>query len=292
MKTLPSSPPGETLEGTSPGALLAPVDGTRLAGPARGARIVRGLYGASSLGVVLLAWYVATARGLVNATLLPSPGEVLSTFGEMARSGELIQHIAISLQRILLGFLAGFVTAVPLGLLIGRVRLVRSFIEPLLDTIRPVPALAFLPLAILWFGIGEASKVFLLWFGTFFVIIISVIEGVYNLDVVLLRVARNLDASEPQIFLHVLLPGVLPFILEGMRQAIGTAFRVIVAAEMIAAQTGIGFLILQASLFYRSDRVFVGIITLGILGMTADKLITHLTRSYFLHYRRYEEVSI
>jgi NitT/TauT family transport system permease protein len=242
--------------------------------------------------VVLLAWYVATARGLVNPTLLPSPGEVLDTFWEMARSGELLQHIVISLQRILVGFGAGLSTAVPMGLLIGRVRLVRDFIEPILDTIRPVPALAFLPLAILWFGIGEASKIFLLWFGTFFVIIISVIEGVYNLDVVLLRVARNLDASEPQIFLHVLLPGILPFILEGMRQAIATAFRVIVAAEMIASQTGIGFLILHSSLFYRSDRVFVGIITLGVLGMTADKFISYLTRHFFLRYRRHEEVSI
>ncbi len=287
MKRSLSNGPGEALEEARQAVPPMPAEGAT-----RGVRVHRRLCGASTFAMVLLAWYVATARGLVNPTLLPSPGEVLDTFREMAWSGELFQHIVISLQRILVGFGAGLSTAVPLGLLIGRVRLVRDFIEPILDTIRPVPALAFLPLAILWFGIGEASKIFLLWFGTFFVIIISVIEGVYNLDVVLLRVARNLDASEPQIFLYVLLPGVLPFILEGMRQAIATAFRVIVAAEMIASQTGIGFLILHSSLFYRSDRVFVGIITLGILGMTADKLISYVTRNYFLSYRRHEEVSI
>lgn len=292
MKTSQSDAPREALEGASPAVAMTGAGEVRAEGATRSVRLHRRLHGASTFAVVLLAWYVAAVRGLVNPTLLPSPVEVFWTFVEMARSGELFQHIAISLQRILLGFLAGFTTAVPLGLMIGRVRLVRDFIEPILDTIRPVPALAFLPLAILWFGIGEVSKIFLLWFGTFFVIIVSVIEGVHNFDVVLLRVARNLDASELQIFLHVLLPGVLPFILEGMRQAIATAFRVIVAAEMIAAQTGIGFLILQASLFYRSDRVFVGIITLGILGMTADKLISFVTRNYFLRYRRHEEVSI
>jgi ABC-type nitrate/sulfonate/bicarbonate transport system permease component len=258
----------------------------------RSGRLRRRAYGASTFVVVLVGWYLVTARGLVHPTLLPPPAEVLDTFIEMVQSGELFRHIAISLRRIVIGFTCGVATAVPLGLLIARVRVVRDIVEPIMETIRPVPALAFLPLAILWFGIGEESKVFLLWFGTFFVIIISVIEGVYNFDVNILRTARNLEASELQIFWYVLLPGVLPFILQGMRQAIADCFRVIVAAEMIAAELGIGFLILHSSLFYRSDKVFVGIITLGVLGMTADKLVSYFIRNYFLRYRRGEEVSI
>lgn len=288
----PSGPePAVASRAALAGGPPAPAAESREAAKARD-RLRRRVYGLATFAVVLAVWYGVTARQLVTPTLLPSPGEVLDTFGEMIRSGELLQHIAASLRRIALGFLAGLVTAVPVGLLIGRFRLVRYVIEPLMETIRPVPALAFLPLAILWFGIDEASKLFLLWFGTFFVIVISVIEGVYNFEVALLRVARNLEASELQIFWYVLLPGVLPFILQGMRQAIADAFRVIVAAEMIAAQLGIGFLILHASLFYRSDRVFVGIITLGLLGMTADKLISYVTRNFFLAYRRADEVSV
>ena len=186
---------------------------------------------------------------MINRTLLPSPGEVWSAFISMSMSGELTEHVAISMYRIGSGFALGMVTAIPLGLMIARIRLVRAFLEPILELIRPIPALAFLPLAILWFGVGEANKLFIMWFGTFFVIIVSVIEGVYNFDAVYLRVAKNLNANQMQMFVHVLLPGVVPFVLEGMRQAVATAFRIIVSAEMIAAQAGIGFLILNSALF-------------------------------------------
>ena len=200
-------------------------------------------------------------------------------------TGALVEHINASMLRIVAGFILGFITAVPMGLMIARIRLVRAFLEPLVEIIRPIPALAFLPLAILWFGIGEPSKLFIMWFGTFFVIIVSVIEGVYNFDVVYLRVAQNLNASEKQIFYHVLLPGILPFILEGNRQAIATAFRVVVSAEMIAAQSGIGFLIMNSAIFYRTDRVIVGIIVLAVLGMLCDRLLITLTRNVFLKYK-------
>ena len=258
----------------------------------RKAVVRRRFYGAGSLLVILLGWHAATAGGFVNPTLLPSPEQVLLAFGDMVSSGELLQHIAISLQRILIGFTCGLITAVPFGLLIARVRLFRAIFEPIVEIVRPIPSLAFLPLAILWFGIGEESKIFLLWWATFFVIMISVVEGVYNFDVMLLRVARNLEASELQIFWYVLLPGVLPFMLQGIRQAVADSFRVIVAAEMIAAQVGIGFLILHSSMFYRTDRVFIGIFALGLLGMTANWLISYAIRNYFLSYVRSEEVSI
>lgn len=251
-----------------------------------------GYYWIGTLGVLITAWYLVTAAELVDSVLLPAPLEVASTFVGMVMSGELFQHIGISLRRISIGLVLGFLTAVPVGLLIARVRLIKSLFEPIIETIRPVPALAFLPLAILWFGVGEESKIFLLWFGTFFVIIISVIEGVYNFDIMLLRAARNLEANEVQLFWYVLLPGILPFILQGVRLAVADAFRVIVAAEMIAAEVGIGFLILHSSVFYRSDRVFVGIITLGILGMLLDKLVRYVIQNYFLHYRMQEEVAV
>ena len=124
-----------------------------------------------------------------------------------------------------------------------------------------------------------------MWFGTFFVIIVSVIEGVYNFDVVYIKVAKNLNASERQIFYHVLLPGILPFILEGNRQAVATAFRVVVSAEMIAAQTGLGFLIMNSAIFYQTDRVIVGIIVLTVLGMLCDRFLIILTRKVFLKYK-------
>jgi ABC-type nitrate/sulfonate/bicarbonate transport system permease component len=283
----PRAPTGAGFPASSTPAEDIPVKPERAA-----SRAPRRFYWVGTFGVVIAAWYLATAREFINPILLPSPLDVGDTFSEMALSGELFRHIGVSLRRITIGFALGFITAVPFGLLIARVRLVRNIVEPILETIRPVPALAFLPLAILWFGIGEESKIFLLWFGSFFVIIISVIEGVYNFDVMLLRAAQNLDAKEYQIFWYVLLPGILPFILQGVRQAIADAFRVIVAAEMIAAEVGIGFLILHSSIFYRSDRVFVGIITLGVLGMLVDKLVSYAIQNYFLRYRQHGEVSI
>jgi len=234
---------------------------------------------------LLAAWHVAAKLHLLNSTLMPSPGDVWDAFIVMLSSGDLIDNIEVSLYRIVAGFALGLVTAVPAGLLIARVRLVRAFLEPMLELIRPIPALAFFPLAILWFGVGEANKLFIMWFGTFFVIIVSVIEGVHNFDAVYLRVAKNLDASQIQLFRHVLLPGILPFILEGNRQAIATAFRIVVSAEMIAAQSGLGFLILNSALFYRTDRVIVGIIVLGILGMMFDRLLVLFTRGVLLRYK-------
>ena len=257
--------------------------------PAPGGRresaIVHWLYGGSTIFMLAAAWYFAAEHELINRTLMPSPVNVWHAFLDLLGNGELIENINASMYRIIVGFFLGFVTAVPIGLLIATIRRVRAFLEPILEFIRPIPALAFLPLAILWFGVGESSKLFIMWFGTFFVIIVSVIEGVYDFDVVYLRVARNLNASRRQIFFHVLLPGILPFILEGNRQAIATAFRIVVSAEMIAAQAGLGFLIMNSAIFYRTDRVIVGIIVLGVLGMSFDRLLIYITRNYFLKYK-------
>lgn len=248
-------------------------------------KFVEWLYGGSTIGLLVIVWYLLARYEMINRTLMPSPAEVWYAFLELSGSGELIEHINASMYRIVVGFILGFVTAVPIGLVIARIRLVKAFLEPLIEIIRPIPALAFLPLAILWFGVGEPSKLFIMWFGTFFVIIVSVIEGVYNFDAVYVRVAKNLNASEKQIFVHVLLPGILPFILEGNRQAVATAFRVVVSAEMIAAQSGIGFMIMNSAIFYQTDRVIVGIVVLALLGMLCDRLLIVLTRNVFLRYK-------
>jgi ABC-type nitrate/sulfonate/bicarbonate transport system permease component len=283
--------PADTTRGSEYVVLAAGQDDS-IPGKKTESRLAHFLYGMSTIVLVVAAWYVAAELDMINRTLLPSPGEVLSAFTAMVMSGELTEHITISMYRIGAGFALGLVTAIPAGLMIARIRLVRAFLEPILELIRPIPALAFLPLAILWFGVGEANKLFIMWFGTFFVIIVSVIEGVYNFDAVYLRVAKNLNANQLQMFLYVLLPGILPFVLEGMRQAVATAFRIIVSAEMIAAQAGIGFLILNSALFYRTDRVIVGIIVLGVLGMSLDRLLIFVTRNVFLRYKRTDEIAI
>ena len=254
-------------------------------GKAQGCVIGHWLYGGSTIVFLVIAWYLAARYEMINRTLMPSPSEVWYAFVELSGNGELVEHVNASMYRIIAGLILGFVTAVPMGLLIARNRWVKAFLEPLIEIIRPIPALAFLPLAILWFGIGEPSKLFIMWFGTFFVIIVSVIEGVYNFDIVYIKVAKNLNASERQIFYHVLLPGILPFILEGNRQAVATAFRVVVSAEMIAAQTGLGFLIMNSAIFYQTDRVIVGIIVLAVLGMLCDRFLIILTRKVFLKYK-------
>ena len=243
------------------------------------------LYGGSTILFLVIAWYLAASFEMINRTLMPSPVEVWRAFLDLAGSGELVEHINASMSRIISGLILGFITAVPMGLLIARSIWIKAFLEPLIEIIRPIPALAFLPLAILWFGIGEPSKLFIMWFGTFFVLIVSVIEGVYNFDAVYVKVAKNLNASERQIFFHVLLPGILPFILEGNRQAVATAFRVVVAAEMIAAQSGLGFLIMNSAIFYQTDKVITGIIALAVLGMFCDRFLIIVTRKIFLKYK-------
>jgi ABC-type nitrate/sulfonate/bicarbonate transport system permease component len=238
----------------------------------------RRLLNAGSVAALLLGWHLVTAAGLVHPFLLPSPHDVLAEAWDLSRSGVIFRFAGISLLRVFEGFLIGAALAIPLGMLIGRVQTIHHLCDPILEMARPVPALALIPLAIAWFGIGELSKVFLIAYAAFFPILINVITGFHSVDPIHLRAARSLRASEIQIFRDVVLMSAFPHVVAGLRIGMGMAFLVLVAAELIASNAGLGYLIQEARLNFHTPRIFVGIIAIGLLGYALSKTLLELER--------------
>jgi ABC-type nitrate/sulfonate/bicarbonate transport system permease component len=238
----------------------------------------RRVLNATSVVALLGAWYVVTALGWIHPFLLPPPAEVVTELWDLARSGVLFRFAGISLSRVIAGFLIGAAVAVPLGMLIGRLAVVRDLCDPILELARPVPALALIPLAIAWFGIGEMSKLFLIAYAAFFPILINVIAGFHGVDPAHVRAARSLGASEVQIFRDIVLMSAFPHVVAGLRIGMGMAFLVLVAAELIASNAGLGYLIQEARLNFNTSRIVVGIIAIGLLGYALSKTLLELER--------------
>ena len=188
------------------------------------------------------------------------------------------------MQRILLGFFIGSLIATPLGLVMGSNRVVRTLFDPYINFFRFVPAIAWLTPVVIWFGIGETSKVIIIIYTTVFIVLVNTIVGVSNIPANKLRAAASLGANAHQIFLHVTLPATLPFILTGMRLAMGNSFMTVVSAEMLAANSGLGYLIFNSRLWMATDRIFIGIVSLGALGMLSDWIFRWLIQRYASHY--------
>jgi ABC-type nitrate/sulfonate/bicarbonate transport system permease component len=258
---------------------MSPAPAGARPGQARRWRVSRArLLNAVSLLTLLAAWYAVTRAELIHPFLLSSPREVLEEAWDLTRTGVIFRFAGVSLLRVLQGFLIGAGLAVPLGMLIGRIRTLHDLFDPILELARPVPALALIPLAIAWFGIGELSKVFLIAYAAFFPVLINVITGFHSVDPVHVRAARSLRASELQIFRDVVLMSAFPHIVAGLRIGMGMAFLVLVAAELIASNAGLGYLIQEARLNFHTPRIFVGIIAIGLLGYVLSKTLLELER--------------
>jgi NitT/TauT family transport system permease protein len=251
-------------------------------------------------------WQWVAVQGWVNENILPSPLQVwrkwvayllpLQEFaafsqngggGRMAWafSGELIHDSLGSLYRVVVGFAVGAGLALPLGLAMGASRGVYAWMNPLVQLLRPIPPIAYIPLSILWFGLGNPPAIFLIALGAFFPVLMNTIAGVRQVDGIYLRAARNLGASGPTMFLRVILPAAVPYILTGMRIGIGTAFIVVIVSEMIAVNNGLGFRILEAREYFWSDKIIAGMITIGILGLAIDAGMNQLN-NYLLRWHR------
>lgn len=220
--------------------------------------------------LLLIVWELIARGGFVNPFLVPAPSTVLLALLNMLWSMELLVNLYVSLKRIVAGFAIAVVLSVAIGMLMARIRAVELLLDPLVELIRPVSPLAILPLAILWFGIGEASKIFLVALACSFPIILNTYAGVRAIDVNYIRAARSLGASNGEILRRIVLPGCLPQTFTGIRIAWGIALIVIIAAEMIGGQSGIGYMILDAQQTFRVERVFAGIIAIGVLGVLTD----------------------
>jgi NitT/TauT family transport system permease protein len=226
-----------------------------------------------SLVLLLFFWFLITSMGLVNEIFLPRPQQIIKVLFDLIQSKKLFYDIYASLFRVAMGFLMGAGMAIPLGLLMGWYRIFQGFMDPVIEFFRPIPPLAFIPLAILWFGIGEESKVFVIWLGTFFPILINVIAGIREVDPILIKAAYTLGARDRNIFFEVCLPASFPFILAGLRIGLATGWTCLVAAELIAARSGIGFMIADARRYFRTDIVMLGIIIIGLIGILLDRLL-------------------
>ncbi|MFD2093193.1 ABC transporter permease [Blastococcus deserti] len=216
----------------------------------------------------LLLWQLLSL--FVNPLFLPGPLQVGRSAVELTGSGELPQHVGVSYFRVLSGWVIGAVLAIPLGLLAGRVKLLRVALEPFLNFFRFVPPIAFLSLSLIWLGIGETSKIALIVYASLFIVFLNTIAGVQAIDEEKLRAAQCLGASRLQLLSTVIVPATIPDIVTGLRTAMGISFMTVVAAELVAAESGVGYLIYNSRLFARTDYVFVGIVTLGLMGLLAD----------------------
>lgn len=223
--------------------------------------------------VVLALWETSSRLGLTNPYLLAAPSRVFIDIYDLIASRQLFGALAASMTRVLSGFAIAVVVGVVLGIIMASFRLVEDFVDPLVELIRPISPLAILPLAILWFGIGDASKIFLIALSCTFPILLNTYAGVKSIDASLVRAARSLGANRTEIIRRVILPGSLPTILTGVRISWGIALIVIIASEMVGAINGLGFMVLDAQQTFKVERVFSGIFVIGVIGFVTDRLL-------------------
>lgn len=249
--------------------------------------------------VALALWQWLSSQAIINPQILPAPTAVLVKWWEYLMplepynpanssylawlfSGELIGDAYASLYRVVVGFLVGAGLALPLGLMMGASDRIYKLFNPLIQVLRPIPPIAFIPLSILWFGLGNPPAIFLIVIGAFFPVLMNTIAGVRHVDGIYIRAARSLGASQTTMFIRVMLPAATPYILTGARIGIGTAFIVVIVAEMIAVNNGLGYRILEAREFFWSDKIIAGMFSIGLLGLAIDtgmnRLNNHLLK--------------
>jgi taurine transport system permease protein len=238
------------------------------------------LLSVGTVTAVLVGWYVVTELKVFPPMLLPSPATVwnrsLRILNEGYRGSTLAEHVYISLYRLSMGFLLACVTGVPLGLAMGYSRTIQALFDPVVEFYRQLPPLAYLTILVLWFGIGENSKVILLYLSGVPALIIGSAGAVKSVRIERINGARSLGATRWQVFRYVVLPSCLPQILNSMRVASGVIYSTLIAAEMIASVAGLGWMILDASRFLRSDVIFMGVFLVGVAGVLVDQAIRQL----------------
>ena len=238
-----------------------------------------------SLAAVILAWQAASLVNqwlpFYNPMFFPSPWDLCVAGWKLARSGVLWQDVVVSTLRVLIGTAVAAPIGIVLGIGVARVRWLEVIVEPVIELLRPIPTLALLPIIILWFGIGETSKILFIAYSCFFVIFTTTFVGVRNVDPILVRAGRSLGFTRLQVYRYVVLRAVLPDIMLGLRLGLSVGFLVIVAAEFIAADTGLGYLINYSRTWFRVADMLVGAITIGLLGVASNYALLALEQRLF-----------
>lgn len=230
---------------------------------------------------LLLAWCLVTYGGVVSQNFLPAPHSVIQAFFDKLIDGSLLKHIRVSLVEIYIGFILASVVAIPLGIFMGSFRIVAAAIEPIINFVRYLPVTSMIPLLILWIGIGLEEKIAVIFIGTFFQQVVMVADVSARVPRDLLDASYTLGATRTQVVTRVLFPATLPGIMDTLRVTMGWAWTFLVVAELVAADAGLGYMILQAMRGFHPDVIFVGILVIGVLGLLTDMFFKWV-RSYFL----------
>lgn len=231
---------------------------------------------------ILLLWLIVSEFGLIDQNLVPAPQAVFAAFIEIMENGyknfTLLEHLGESMKRLVIAFVLSCVTAVPLGIASGYNSRIRAIFEPIIEFYRPLPPLAYYTLLVLWMGIENESKISLLYLACFAPAYISCVSAVIKIREDYINSAFTVGASRLQVIAHVIFPACLPDIFTGLRTSLGVAYTTLVSAEMVAANSGIGWMVLDASRYLRSDIIFLGIIVMGITGILLDRGIQLIER--------------
>ena len=239
-------------------------------------KINKVLYGVEYIGllVVLIAvWQAASNAGMLNPVTLPSPATILETFVTLVKKGTLQKNLLISSQRVLTGYAISAVSAIVLGILIGLSSHFKRMTDLIIQILKPIPPISWIPLVILWFGIGEESKVFLIFIGGFFTILVNVVDGIRRIDVKLVELSSTMVIPRLKYIFQVVIPYAAPNIFTGLRVGLGQSWMCVVAAELVASSTGLGYMIMYARQFGQTDVVIVGMLMIGIIGKIMDSLL-------------------
>ncbi|MBQ4176618.1 MAG: ABC transporter permease [Lachnospiraceae bacterium] len=223
--------------------------------------------------LVLAVWTILEKRGSLNTVIMPAPSKILSTFISLVKSGQLWKNLTISLLRVLKGYLLAASLGVILGILIGLFRHLNRLTDLLIQIIKPIPPIAWIPLVILWFGIGEEGKVFLIFLGGFFTILINVVDGIRQTDRKLIEVSQAMETPFLKHIFLLVIPHSAPNIFTGLRIGLSSCWMCVVAAELVSSTTGLGYMIMNARQFGQTDVVIVGMLTIGVLGKVMDSLL-------------------
>ena len=271
------------IQDTAP-AVAKPSEGAAVrARRSLGTSLPHGVLAVASLILAFLIWqFLSTV--LFNPFLIPPPLEVIRTAIPMLMSGEILGDVAISMTRVLVGFATGSLAGIITGVLLGRIQLLHDLLDPIIELLRYLSPTAMIPIAVIWFGIGELSKYFLIFWGTFFIVVINTTAGVWRAPIARQRAAECLGANQLQIFVLVVIPSAVPYIVTGMRVAMASSFMSIIPAEILAADSGIGYLLQKSSMLLQTNRIFVALLTICVLGFIVDRIFRFLVDRVLARY--------
>jgi len=227
---------------------------------------------------IIILWCSLTYTGVLNKIFLPTPSSVLKAGVEMYRDGSLFTDSGVSILRVFVGWAASVLLALPLGMMSACSKTVRAIFQPIHEFARYLPVAALIPITLLYFGIGELQKYAIIFLGTYFQLVLMVSDGVSSVDKNLINAARTLGASKGQIYYKVLFPASMPSIMDSLRLTIGWAWTYLIVAEMVAANSGLGYMILKSQRYLATDRIFAGLILIGIIGLATDWLFRVATK--------------